>query len=388
MIRKRSQNRYLAVHQVYHDSFQQQDRPLSPRWRHTTAMSSRLRFPSRGLHLHNRATPLGHASPVEIPTVRSISTSSICCCPSPPLHNKIPNGPVRRAVAPQSLMPSSSSPSSPSARLQQLAQTVAMSSGTGTKLSACHGHNEACCNIPPVVATGYSPKGSYQTLGELKTYVTGPDDATRGIISIYDIFGFFDQTLQGADILAYSDENNKYKVFIPDWFKGKPCPLEWFPPDTEEKQQKVGGFFGNPANAPQTIAAALPGYVKALEAANPSIKEWALFGYCWGGKVAAVVTSSESNPFKIAGTAHPAMVDPADAKGITVPFILLASEEEAADTVKAFESNLKVPHHVETFGDQVHGFMAARADLSSDRVKDEYTRGYKTVLEFFGKHWQ
>ncbi|KAK4232440.1 dienelactone hydrolase protein [Podospora fimiseda] len=81
------------------------------------------------------------------------------------------------------------------------------------------------------------------------------------------------------------------------------------------------------------------------------------------------------------------MVDPADAEGISVPFILLASEEEAADTVKAFESNLKVQHHVETFGDQVHGFMAARADLSSARVKDEYTRGYKTVLEFFAKNW-
>lgn len=43
---------------------------------------------------------------------------------------------------------------------------------------------------------------------------------------IYDIFGYFDQTVQGADILAYSDEHHKYKVFMPDWFKGKPCPIE------------------------------------------------------------------------------------------------------------------------------------------------------------------
>ncbi len=66
---------------------------------------------------------------------------------------------------------------------------------------------------------------------------------------------------------------------------------------------------------------------------------------------------------------------------------MLASGEEPPETVKEFEGNLKVPHHVETFSDQVHGFMAARADLSNARVKDEYSRGYKTVLEFFGKEW-
>ncbi|KAK3299636.1 Alpha/Beta hydrolase protein [Chaetomium fimeti] len=259
---------------------------------------------------------------------------------------------------------------------------------SSSAMPACHGHNEACCNIPPVVASGYAAKGSYEQLGSLKTYVTGPATATKGIISVYDIFGYADQTVQGADILAYGDESHQYKVFMPDWFKGNPCPVEWFPPDTEEKQKNVGAFFSNPDNAPQAIAAALPEYVKALELANPSIKSWGLIGYCWGGKIAALATSSASNPFKIAASPHPAMVDPADAKGITVPFALLASAEEPVETVKEFEGNLAVPHHVETFGDQVHGFMAARADLADPRVEEEYTRGYKAVLEFFGKHWQ
>lgn len=57
--------------------------------------------------------------------------------------------------------------------------------------------------------------------------MTGPSDATKAIVVIYDIFGYFDQTVQGADILAFSDEQ-KYKVFIPDWFKGNPCPIEWY----------------------------------------------------------------------------------------------------------------------------------------------------------------
>lgn len=54
------------------------------------------------------------------------------------------------------------------------------------------------------------------------------------------------------------------------------------------------------------------------------------------------------------------MVDPNDAKGIAVPFCMLASGDEDAEAVKGFEKELKVPKHVETFGDQVHGWMAAR----------------------------
>jgi hypothetical protein len=58
--------------------------------------------------------------------------------------------------------------------------------------------------------------------------VTGPSDATKAILVIYDIFGYFEQTLQGADILAHGDSENKYKVFIPDWFEGSPAAIEWY----------------------------------------------------------------------------------------------------------------------------------------------------------------
>ena len=100
------------------------------------------------------------------------------------------------------------------------------------------------------------------------------------------------------------------------------------------------------------------------------------------------VASASSNPFAVAATAHPALIDPGGAEKVSVLYILLTSGEDPADTVKEFEGKLKVPHHVETFADQVHGWMAARADLSNQRVKEEYARGYKTLLDFFGKQWQ
>lgn len=216
--------------------------------------------------------------------------------------------------------------------------------------------------------------------------MTGPADAAKGLISIFDIFGFVGQTLQGADILALGNGKQTHKVFMPDWFNGNAVPTEWYPPDTEEKQRKLGEWFGN--NDPGSIAAALPQYVRAAQAANPSIESWAILGYCWGGKVVELVTSSDANPFAAAAVAHPAMIDPKSADTIRVPFLLLASGEDPVNDVKAFESNLKVENHVETFKDQVHGWMAARADLSDARKKAEYARGYQTVLDFFGKHWQ
>jgi len=81
------------------------------------------------------------------------------------------------------------------------------------------------------------------------------------------------------------------------------------------------------------------------------------------------------------------MIDPTGAEKITIPYIMLASGEDPETDVKAFEKKLKVPHHVEIFKDQVHGWMAARGDLSDPHVREEYARGYKTVLQFLGKQW-
>jgi hypothetical protein len=60
-----------------------------------------------------------------------------------------------------------------------------------------------------------------------QTDVTGPSDAKKAILYIYDIFGYYPQTLQGADILSTSGKDDGYKVFIPDWFEGKYADISW-----------------------------------------------------------------------------------------------------------------------------------------------------------------
>jgi len=249
---------------------------------------------------------------------------------------------------------------------------------------AQHGHSAACCSIPPIVSTGYQKKGEYTTIDGLKTYVTGPSNASKALLFIYDIFGYFDQTLQGADILATSNDSNKYQVFMPDFFEGSPADISWYPPDTDEKGQKLGNFFQT-TGAPPKAAARIPSLVAAFKKHNPAIKEIGVVGFCWGGKIVSL-TSGKDTLFKAGAECHPAMVDPSEAEGISIPLAMLASKDEPEKDVKAFEAKLKGPKHVEIFSDQIHGWMAARGDLNDSKVKSEYERGYKTLLEFFAKY--
>ena len=72
------------------------------------------------------------------------------------------------------------------------------------------------------------------------------------------------------------------------------------------------------------------------------------------------LTSQSGTVFSAAAEVHPAMVDPEDAKGFKIPVCMLASGDEDKEAVKGFGEALTVPKHIETFGDQVHGWMAAR----------------------------
>jgi len=69
----------------------------------------------------------------------------------------------------------------------------------------------ACCSLPPVEAD-YTPKGSYETLGDLKSYTIGPDsDSAKGaILMVYDIFGFSNQILQGDYLISIKVKSYSY----------------------------------------------------------------------------------------------------------------------------------------------------------------------------------
>lgn len=154
-----------------------------------------------------------------------------------------------------------------------------------------------------------------------------------------------------------------------DFFDGKPADIAWYPPDNKEKEEKLGKFFSTQAAPPKTLER-VPKVIDEIKTKKPSIKEWAAVGFCWGGKVVNLL-SGQTTPFKAAAVAHPAMVDPEDAKNVTIPYMLLASKDEDKEAVGKWEKSITTKHYVETFPDQIHGWMAARSDLKDPKVKAE-----------------
>lgn len=220
---------------------------------------------------------------------------------------------------------------------------------------------------------------------------------------VYDIFGFFSQTLQGADILAgehHSESSFKHQIFMPDFFEGKPADISWYPPDTDEKGQKLGEFFKTTAAPPKTVER-VHKVMQELKDKNPDIKNWGVLGYCWGGKVCTThllrqpqtdlyqivnLVSQQNTVFKAAAACHPAMVDANDAPQVTIPIMMLPSKDESKDDVNKYKQNLKVKNQVEWFDDQVHGFMAARGDLEDESVKKAYEKGYEMLSKWFAEN--
>jgi dienelactone hydrolase len=134
------------------------------------------------------------------------------------------------------------------------------------------------------VSKDYTPKGKYIEIDGLKTYYTGSSSAKHAIFVVYDIFGYFPQTIQGADILAYGDKEKPYQVFMPDLFEGSPADISWYPPDNEEKGKKLGEFFKTAAAPPKHVKR-VPELVEAIKKQFSGLESFAVIGYCWGGKV-------------------------------------------------------------------------------------------------------
>ncbi|OJJ50198.1 hypothetical protein ASPZODRAFT_57817 [Penicilliopsis zonata CBS 506.65] len=246
-------------------------------------------------------------------------------------------------------------------------------------------YSKACCTAPLAVVGEYVAKGKYIDFNGMKTYVTGPPTATKAIIFIYDVFGYTPQTVQGADILA---SGGPYLVLVPDLLVSNYVEPEWvIPPQSEEVKEKLAAFRAR-ITAPETwerVTSTVTAFKTAPEYA--SITRWAGIGYCWGGKMVSLLTSKGvDSPLDVGVQTSPAMVNPDEAKTVTVPSMMLASKDEDAALVQAYGLNLAVQEkHVETFN-QIHGWMSGRAQLDEEEPRKEYERGYRVVIDFLHKH--
>lgn len=249
--------------------------------------------------------------------------------------------------------------------------------------------SDACAQIPPVSAE-YDPKGRYETVAGLKTYIVGSDTAATAVIDIYDVFGMAPQTLQGADRL--SAHLNGALVLVPDFFEGAAMLEDWMPPDTDEKKALIRKFLAEKAN--ESTVGKLLAVRKVVGEKWPAVDgHVGVFGLCFGGKIAVLASGKDNEgplrKFNVSGTAHPGRLDAEDAKALNTPHICLASPGEPADVVAQYKEILSQPGKVgvvETYDKMFHGWMGARANLRDEANLAEYERGYKQVAEFYAKY--
>lgn len=135
------------------------------------------------------------------------------------------------------------------------------------------GYSKACCTLPPAVAEDYTTKGSYETIGGLKTYVTGDKTASKAIFLLYDIFGYSPPTLQGADIISAAG----YLLVIPDLLNSRLAQAQWFSSTAEEDVKTKNEFMAYIGDMPQHLQR-FKTSLAALKSEYKSVEKWGSIG--------------------------------------------------------------------------------------------------------------
>lgn len=209
---------------------------------------------------------------------------------------------------------------------------------------------------------------------------------------VYDVFGLYIQTLKGADILAsgYAPANDTagdFKVFMPDFFGDHPQDIANFPPKTPAQIKSIMDYMTGPADPAKTVPLIAP-MMEEIKKQHPELTTFAIFGTCWGGKIAALV-SQEGSLFEASAQVHPSLLDINDASKVAIPMVVLPSMDEDVEMIEKWTAALKAVSplsYSETFDDQVHGWMTSRADFNDVHKFKEYLRGYRIVRTFLAQY--
>ncbi|KII86382.1 hypothetical protein PLICRDRAFT_43972 [Plicaturopsis crispa FD-325 SS-3] len=249
-----------------------------------------------------------------------------------------------------------------------------------------HNTNAACCTIPPVSST-YEPKGTFKKYGGFdRVYVTGSDNSKNALVAVYDIFGYFPQTQQGADILASALNTT---VYMPDFFEpDPPFPSSKFPPSTDEDKAALQAFFGGTASPPKAIEK-LTKFGETLK--SDGAAKVGVYGFCWGGKV-TISAGGAGTPFDAVSIVHPAMLSADDASKLSVPLGIYISNDEPVDEYKKIvdliaQKPFAAKNDSKHYANMFHGWAAARADLTNEENKKEYEDVYARLVHFFKNAW-
>jgi len=239
--------------------------------------------------------------------------------------------------------------------------------------------NVTCCTLPPIYHE-YTPKGEYKPYGgHDKAYIVGPTGTGKALIIVYDIFGFFPQTIQGADILA---ETLQARVVMPDFFGDKRWPIEGIPPRSKEEGEALQLFFKTEANPDSIVPKVTP---VARELQKEGATKIGALGYCWGAKITMICGGIKEDWVTSVAGIHPSLLNDADIEALKVPVALYPSKDENEDDSKRFSAIISKSkkNDYKVYPTMRHGWAAARGDLVDPEGLKQYKDVYARTAGFF-----
>ncbi len=243
---------------------------------------------------------------------------------------------------------------------------------------------KACCDGGlPSKCNGGEPGGkvielqSFAGKPALPCYEVGEGD--KAVIAVYDIFGFTEnkRTRLVCDEIARAG----YRVILPDFYRGTDVLKEFgtFPP--AGGIEAVGEWVTRVAPFDQTVREVNEVVVKHLQ--GKGAKSIGVLGFCWGGKIA--VLSSTSELIKAGVGIHPSFLSPDDCEKITSPqMFLTAGNDPPIDPV--WEAMSHKPFFDKCFRkcfkDMSHGW-SLRADMNDPVQGNQANEAIQLAIQHF-----
>ncbi|KAJ3131313.1 hypothetical protein HK100_006525, partial [Physocladia obscura] len=240
-----------------------------------------------------------------------------------------------------------------------------------------------CCALKASFNSEYTPTGHDVQVISTDDYYAAPPSgvtSTKAVVWVYDIFGMHANTRQAADLLA---KQLGVHVIAPNFFRDEKC-------DRAGGRAALMAFVGK-----HSYAAHVRDDVRAVLAwlaADKHVTSVAVFGLCWGGRI-AVNAGQESGEdwalVKAVGSAHPSLLTADDGKTLAVPLCLLPSSGEDTAIMDAIFHDVKANTNIAEksvhvrFNDMPHGFVGAGADFNDPAKLKAANDALNLAADFF-----
>jgi len=232
----------------------------------------------------------------------------------------------------------------------------------------------------------YTPQGELVMIGDLPVYQapepSSPDSLKRMLIGVYDIFGHANPNMkQVTDEM--SRQRGGFRAILPDFYRGDSWDPANFPP---EDPNDLAEWLARVGNWELVVKPDLMEIVDHYKAEG--VEEFAIFGMCWGGKVATLASTELNTLFKAAAMVHPASVANSEADGVKIPMYLMptANEPDMLPFYQVLQQKFGNNTGHRRFDDMFHGFSGARGNFSNPINQQRVNEVISTLGLFFDRN--